>query len=110
MTPLQARLVPKSKTVPTRREGRRKGLRYQLVQWVLTAVLAPGLIFAGCDSGTTKPSAEAAKKTAEPVIPQEVQDAADTLLGSETQVLLYGDLAKRTSYLIRRRARLPARW
>jgi hypothetical protein len=94
MTPLQARLVAKSKSVPTRREGRRRGLAYQLGRWGLTAVLAPALILAGCDSGTPKPSAEAAKKAAEPVIPQEVQDAANTLLGSETQVLLYGDLAK----------------
>jgi hypothetical protein len=77
----------------TRRPGRRRGLSSQLGRWSLTAVLAPGLIFAGCDSGT-KPSAEAAKKAAEPVIPQEVQDAANILLGSETQVLLYGDLAK----------------
>jgi hypothetical protein len=92
MIPLQARLLPKWKSVPTRSEGRRKGLRYQLGRWGL--VLAPGLIFAGCDSGTTKPSSEAVKKAEEPVIPQEVQDAANTLLGSETQVLLYGDLAK----------------
>jgi hypothetical protein len=80
--------------MPTRREGRRRGLSYQLRRSSLTAVLASGLIFAGCDSETTKPSAETAKKAAEPVIPQEIQDAANILLGSETQVLLYGDLAK----------------
>jgi hypothetical protein len=94
MTRLQARLFQEWKSVPARREGRRKGICYQLGRWGLTVALAPGLIFTGCDSGTTKPSAEAAKKAAEPVIPQEVQDAAATLLGSGTQVLLYGDLAK----------------
>src|SRR5208337_3211347 len=52
-------------------------------------VLAAAL--SGCSSDEPKPSAEAAKKAA---IPEEVQDATKSLLGSEAQVLLYGDLAK----------------
>jgi hypothetical protein len=48
----------------------------------------------GCGSEPPKPTPEAAKKAAEPAITQDVQDAATALLGSDTQVLLYGDLAK----------------
>lgn len=45
----------------------------------------------GCTADEPKPTAEAAPK---PAIPEEVQDATKSLLGSEAQVLLYGDLAK----------------
>jgi hypothetical protein len=51
------------------------------------------LTLSGCGSEPPKPAAEAPKKT-EPAVPQDVQDAANALLGSDTQVLLYGDLAK----------------
>lgn len=47
----------------------------------------------GCGSEEPKPAAEATKP-AEPAIPKEIQDAAKVLLGSDAQVLLYGDLAK----------------
>jgi hypothetical protein len=46
-----------------------------------------------CDSTPTA-SAPAAIKPAEPVIPQDMQDVAKTILGREAQVLAYGDLAK----------------
>jgi hypothetical protein len=45
----------------------------------------------GCGSEPPKPAPEAAKA---PSVPQDVQEAANALLGSDTQVLLYGDLAK----------------
>lgn len=45
----------------------------------------------GCGAGTPKPAAQAETK---PAIPDEIQSAANALLGSETQVLLFGDLAK----------------
>jgi hypothetical protein len=45
----------------------------------------------GCTADEPKPTAEAAPK---PAIPEEIQDATKSLLGSEAQVLLYGDLAK----------------
>jgi len=52
----------------------------------------------GCGLGIDIPSPNSAKpadaKPAQPAIPDEIQKAADTLLGSETQVLAYGDLAK----------------
>jgi predicted small lipoprotein YifL len=57
------------------------------------AVLAIVLVLAGCGSTPPTPAPEAAKKP-EPAVPQDVQDAATALLGSDTQVLLYGDLAK----------------
>jgi hypothetical protein len=50
-----------------------------------------GLILPGCGS---EPAKTAAEKPAAPAIPQDVQDAAASLLGSDAQVLLYGDLAK----------------
>jgi len=50
----------------------------------------------GCGLGfdAPKPVADALKKAAEPAIPQEARDATKSLLGSEAEVLLYGDLAK----------------
>jgi hypothetical protein len=48
----------------------------------------------GCGADAPKPAAQVEAKPAEPVIPEEIQSAARTLLGSETQVLLFGDLAK----------------
>jgi len=47
----------------------------------------------GCGSEPPKPAVDATKP-AEPAIPEDVQDAAKVLLGSDAQVLLYGDLAK----------------
>jgi len=58
------------------------------------AILALSLVFSGCGSEPPKVAAEAEKKPTEPAVPQEFQDAAASLLGSDAQVLLYGDLAK----------------
>ncbi len=46
-----------------------------------------------CGSEAPKPAADTTKP-AEPSIPEDVQDAAKVMLGSDAQVLLYGDLAK----------------
>jgi hypothetical protein len=62
-------------------------------RWLAACFLAAGLLFAGCDSEAPKPAPEAEKKPSEAAIPPGFQDAAETLLGSGTQVLLYGDLA-----------------
>jgi hypothetical protein len=43
-------------------------------------------------TSTSEPAAQA--KPAEPVIPEDIQDAAKHFLGSDAQVLLVGDLAK----------------
>jgi hypothetical protein len=58
------------------------------------AILTLGLIFAGCGSEAPKSAVQAEKKPVEPAIPEDMQDAAKALLGSDAQVLLYGDLAK----------------
>jgi hypothetical protein len=61
--------------------------------------LAVVCLLAGCGpeptATKTEPSApaEAAKPTVPPV-PEDIQSAAQSLLGTETQVLLFGDLAK----------------
>src|SRR5260370_3772267 len=61
-------------------------------------ILAVGIfsvacLLAGCgQDAQPQPAAEA--KPATPAGPEDVQDAADALLGKETTVLLFGDLAK----------------
>jgi hypothetical protein len=56
-------------------------------------LLVIGACLQGCGSEAPKPAADATKP-AEPAVPEEIQDAAKALLGSDAQVLLYGDLAK----------------
>jgi hypothetical protein len=48
----------------------------------------------GCDSEAPKSTAQADTRPSEPAIPEADQDAAKALLGSDAQVLLFGDLAK----------------
>ena len=53
------------------------------------------VLAAGCgQEPPTQSAQQETAKPAEPAVPQEIQDAADSLLGSDTQVLLFGDLAK----------------
>jgi len=55
----------------------------------------PIAIFAGgCGTESPKPAAQAETKPAAPAIPDEIQSVAESLLGRETQVLAFGDLAK----------------
>lgn len=61
---------------------------------VALAVSALSVAASGCGSETPKASEEVAKKPAEPAVPEEFQSAASAVLGSDAQVLLYGDLAK----------------
>jgi hypothetical protein len=57
------------------------------------AALLALCFLAGCgNSAPEKPAAEV--KPAAPAVPDDVQSAADSLLGKETTVLLFGDLAK----------------
>ena len=52
-------------------------------------------MIAGCGSEPApKPAEPVAAKPAEPEVPADVQAAAEALLGSETKVLAFGDLAK----------------
>jgi hypothetical protein len=48
----------------------------------------------GCGVDAPKPAPQAEAKPMEPAIPEEIQSAAKAFLGSESQVLVFGDLAK----------------
>jgi hypothetical protein len=79
------------------RKGRRQErLRRTVVCSVLASVMFAGMALSGCGTEAPKPAAEPAAETkpAAPAVPDDVQDAAKTLLGSDAQVLLVGDLAK----------------
>jgi hypothetical protein len=66
----------------------RRAARSNLALGVLTACF---LVGCGNDA-PEKPAAEV--KPAAPAVPDDIQSAADSLLGRETTVLLFGDLAK----------------
>jgi hypothetical protein len=52
------------------------------------------LLLSGCgDDPAPKPAAEEPAKPAAPAVPEDMQAAAQNLLGKETQVLVFGDLA-----------------
>jgi len=79
-----------------------KGLRAELagdrvkLRQIMLSMLGIACFLAGCGEQTPAPStnAQAETRAAEPAVPEEVQGAAEKLLGSETQVLVFGDLAK----------------
>ncbi len=53
------------------------------------------ILLAGCgDDPAPKPAVEEPAKPAAPAVPEDMQAAAQNLLGKETQVLVFGDLAK----------------
>jgi hypothetical protein len=53
------------------------------------------ILLTGCgEEPTAKPAAETPAKPAEPAVPEDMQAAAQNLLGKETQILVFGDLAK----------------
>src|SRR5260370_26095473 len=56
--------------------------------------LALSILLAGCGADAPKPATQAETKPAAPPVPEEIQLAAASLLGSESQVLAFGDLAK----------------
>jgi hypothetical protein len=58
------------------------------------SVLSLAIFLGGCGSDASKPASQAATKPAEPAVPEDIQLAATALLGSESQVLAFGDLAK----------------
>jgi hypothetical protein len=60
----------------------------------LGCALSLAVFLGGCGADAPKPAPQAETKPAEPAIPEDIQSAAKSLLGSETQVLLFGDLAK----------------
>jgi hypothetical protein len=68
------------------------------------AVLLMALACVSCNSNSTPPAERAAspQQSAAPAIPSDIQTAAESDLGSEAEVLAYGDLAKngRTQALV----------
>src|SRR5258706_493923 len=58
------------------------------------SVLSLAIFLGGCGADAPKASPQAETKPAEPAVPEEIQLAAKALLGSESQVLAFGDLAK----------------
>jgi len=57
-------------------------------------LLSLAILLGGCGADASKPAPQAETKPVEPAIPEEIQAAAKALLGSESQVLVFGDLAK----------------
>ena len=57
-------------------------------------IMILAVLLGGCGADAPKPAAQVETKRAEPIVPEDVQSAAKALLGSETQVLVFGDLAK----------------
>lgn len=66
----------------------------RIPQHFVLSFLALAIFLGGCGADAPKPAAQADTKPAVPAIPEEIQSAAQSLLGSEAQVLLFGDLAK----------------
>jgi len=73
----------------------------RFVSSVLAVPLLLGLLLLGCGSTPEpKPAEQAESKPPEPAVPADIQAAADGSLGSETTVLVFGDLAKTGSQQI----------
>lgn len=71
------------------------GGRRLLLGLATSSLAVTSLLLAGCGGEPAqKPAAETPQKPAEPTVPEDMQAAAQSLLGKETQVLLFGDLAK----------------
>jgi hypothetical protein len=87
-------LFPLPNTISHRCSRSAGHLAGSLRRWCGPIAVAVTLALAGCGSESPKPAAEAEQKPAAPAVPEDVQSAAESLLGSGTQVLLFGDLAK----------------
>jgi hypothetical protein len=69
--------------------------RHILMGMVASFFALASLLLTGCgDDPAPKPAAEEPAKPAAPAVPEDIQAAAQNLLGKETQVLVFGDLAK----------------
>src|SRR5579863_8000223 len=58
------------------------------------SLAAASVLLIGCGDDTAQKPVETPAKPAEPAVPEDMQAAAQSLLGKETQVLVFGDLAK----------------
>ena len=78
------------------REGRSLGVacRRKTPRTCVLSILSLAIFLGGCGADASKPTPQAETKPAAPAVPEEIQLAATALLGSESQVLVFGDLAK----------------
>jgi len=78
------------------REGHGVGAaRRRCIPLILSlSLLSLAFFLPGCGADAPKPASQAETKPVEPAVPEEIQSAATSLLGSESQVLAFGDLAK----------------
>jgi hypothetical protein len=68
--------------------------RWRIPLKFLLRFMSLAILLGGCGSDAPKPATQAETKPTEPAVPEEIQLAAKSLLGSESQVLAFGDLAK----------------
>jgi len=68
--------------------------RFMLAMAAGTLAVFALLLFGCGEDPAPKPAAEDPAKPAAPAVPDDMQAAAQNLLGKETQVLVFGDLAK----------------
>lgn len=68
--------------------------RWSIPLKFLLSFLSLAIFLGGCGADAPKPAAQVESKPAAPAVPEEIQLAATSLLGSESQVLAFGDLAK----------------
>jgi hypothetical protein len=84
-----------TKQVAGRSRYRAIGSKLFIVGIASSSLGLASLLLTGCgDDPAPKPSAEEPAKPAAPAVPEDMQSAAQNLLGKETQVLVFGDLAK----------------
>ena len=77
------------------REGLVGAARRRCIPLVFSlSLLSLAFFLTGCGADAPKPASQAETKPVEPAVPEEIQSAAASLLGSESQVLAFGDLAK----------------
>lgn len=69
-------------------------LRRSLPFFLLIASLVLSPFFTGCGEEPASKPAEAEAKPAEPAVPEDIQLAAQSLLGKEAKVLVFGDLSR----------------
>jgi hypothetical protein len=85
---------------PTKHAAYRSRFRATSSQLIFVGIAASSLglaslLLTGCgDDPAPKPAAEEPAKPAAPAVPEDMQAAAQNLLGKETQVIVFGDLAK----------------
>lgn len=71
------------------------GGRFVVLGLAASSLGLASLLLTGCgDDPAPKSSAEEPAKPAAPAVPEDMQTAAQNFLGKETQVLVFGDLAK----------------